>query len=407
MALTKWRSLSSTGAIADLPATGFRYKLMADFEVYLNEDEAPLGGLTFSGILGAIPVSGLVTKTFTRRWKVRIVDPTGSTVFAQEVQVRYTLVALTQSVFGLTVLGMFTWWTSGERITTTVCGHPLAAGEAPETLGAEQGYCDPGGGSDYTDRYAVFLNDWISPVYLLPIPAGSRFVIDFHNIGLSGLRTSYGSIQTQTVTARSACYRNPRDGLMVLARPTKDGFTVSCWSAPNKGLNAPERVERRWYSTLHTSPGYAVWVPYEGGSRLALVWEGYGGILYAESSDKSQLPDEWEGRTMILTGHRLLGACRDRTGILYLLTRNSEGKTVGYLVSRSSKRGQVQVGPPVECVLEDGTPLSLSQVAYMGVSRGVVQVVVDRGDEIDYYEGHNGMLLWREVQVRGKVQGGA
>jgi len=400
MALTDWRSLTSQGEIADLPASGFRYKYASDIVIYLTatpEAMAAAAAVSWSAAGLGMPAPGLLVRQVKASLKVHIETPQGERIFEQQVDLTYTFVAIIESAFaGLLVMGLFTWWIGSEKITTTICGHELEEGEEPQTLGAEQGYGDPASGSDYTADYAHMMGDWISPLYLLDIPAGSTFHIDFHNFGLAHLTYSYAAIQTQVIFAPAAFYRNPREGLLFMAKPGLSGMAASCWSAPLGSPPELSAANRFWHSSVGTSGGKSFWVPHVGGGRLALVWEGFGAILYAESNNEGD-DGGWEGPTTVLSGHSLLGAARDKTGALHLLTRDGEGKVVGYACHRSPDADKlVEVGPPVTCWNEtDGEGLNVTGVAYFDVFGGIFCVVTDTGGHLTYYEGGNGMATWR------------
>jgi len=396
--LSDWSALTSRGQIADLPAAGFRYRYIQDITIHLSGTPGAGAALAWSALGLGTPTPGMHTSRVEGTWKVHIEDPNGATIFAQEVTLEYWFVALIISMFGGVGLSMWTWWLGDEEIVTTVCnGEALGEGEAPPTLGVEQGYAAPAGGSDYGTDYAIIMTEWVSPVYLCPLPAGATFHIDFHNIGLSKLRSSLAAIQTQVLEAAGAFYRNPGMGMLFGARGAADGgMEARAWHAPR---GAPPALAwtagtAAWGASVGDSAGRAVWVPYPGGGRMALLWEGYGGLLYVESDNMADA-EGWEGPVTVLAGHRLLGADRDTDGVLYILARNEDGQVVGYRASRSRNRDELlRVGPPVVCMMADGTPLSLSSVDMFQVDNGVAYVVVDRGDRLDYYEGTNGMAIW-------------
>jgi len=406
VALTAWKSLTSQGVIADTPAAGFRYKYAANFEVYLGDSPGGRAAVAWSALGAGIPTPGLHSTSFKGRWKLRIITPSEETIFEQEVELTYWFVALLMAMFGGVAFSSFTWWISAENITTTVCGHRLEEGEKPAILGgaAEVGYADPAGGADYTTDTAYFWSDWISPVYLLNIPAGSRIKIDFHNIGLSGLRSSLAAVQTQVVAATGAFCRLPGYGMLVGARAGSDGMEAYAWHAPWGAPPDLEWDEPLWSSGVGTSGGRAVWVPYVGGGRVALLWEGLGAILYAESDNLADA-DGWEGPATVLPGHTLLGADRDTDGTLYILARNGDGQVVGYRASRSLNREVLlRLSQPTPCMMADGSgALSLTSVDYFEVDHGVAHVVVDRGSGLDYYQGMNGLATWhRHVDEGGE-----
>lgn len=400
MALTNWRSLTSDRKIADLPAAGFRYKYASDIVIYLTatpEAMAAAAPVSWSAVGLGVAGPGLFVRQVKGSLKVHIETPQGERIFEQQVDLTYTFVAIIQSAFaGLLVMGLFTWWIGAEKITTTICGHELEEGEEPQTLGAEQGYGDPASGSDYTADYAHVMGDWISPLYLFDIPDGSTFHIDFHNFGLAHLTYSYGAVQTQVISAMSAFYRNPREGMIWMARAGDPGMEVACWSAPQGELPVLLSSNRRWTSNVGTSGGQAVWVPYASGLPLALVWEGLGAVLYAESDNEGRV-DGWKGPVPILPDHRLLNACRDKTGTLHILARDNEGKVVGYPCHTSPDADElVRVGAGISCLnVTDGGPLNVSAVNYLDVSEAVFTALVDSGDGIDYYESGNGMATWQ------------
>lgn len=399
MALTEWRSTTSDGVLADTPASGFRYKYGMEFALYLSQSPGAMAALAWSAIGAGTPTPGMHTTKIDTTWKVHIEDPNGTTLFAQTVELEFWFVALLMSMMGGVAFSTFTWWlndTAG-TIETTVCnGQELEEGESPQTLtGAEVGYASPAGGADYSTDYAIFMTDWVSPVYYCSLPAGSTFHIDFHNAGYSKLRHSLSSIQTQMLAATGAFRRLPGYGMMVGARSAGDGMEAHAWHAP---LGEPPDLSWDspvWSSALEGGAGRAAWVPYPGGGRVALVWEALGSIRYAES-DNLAADTGWEGPVTVLAGHTLLGADRDTDGTLYLLTKNEDGQVVGYQVSRAVNREDlVRTGPAIPCVMRTtGEPLSLTSVDYFEVDGGVCHVVVDRGDGLDYYQGLSGMSMW-------------
>jgi len=417
MALTTWKSLSSEREIADLPAIGFRYKHASDIIIYLAgspEAMAAAAVISWSAAGLGLVAPGLIVRQIPCSLKVHIETPQGERIFEQQVDLVYTFVAIIQAGFaGLMVMGLFTWWIGSETITTTICGHELEEGEEPQTLGAEQGRADPAGGSDYTAQYAHVMGDWISPLYLLNIPDGSTFHIDFHNFGLAHLTYSFAAIQTQVIPSMSVFYRNPREGMIWLARAGDPGMEVACWPAAQGELPMLVTANRRWASNVGTAGGRAVWVPYASGLPLALVWEGFGSLLYAESTNEGR-EGGWQGPVAILPGHRLLSACRDKAGTLYLLTRNGEGQVTAYPCHTSPDlaelirlgAGVIRLGSGIPCLnITDGGPLSIAAANYLTVSEGVFTLLVDVGDGIDYYEGMNAMATWRRA-LRPEEEGG-
>ncbi len=398
MALTNWKALTSQGVISDTPASGFRYRYGADFVVYLEDAPGALAAVAWSAVGAGVPVPGMHTVKVPMRWKLHIEDPNGTKLFEQEVKMDLWFVAMIMSMMGGVAFSLFTWWIheGSDTIKTTICdGKTLAEGEKPRTLGAEVGFNVPAGGSDYTSNYATILNEWTSPIYYCQLPAGSRFKITFHNVGYSSLRSSLSSIQTQVMEATGAFRRLPGFGMVVGARAGSGGMEAHAWHAP-AGRATPLRWEApQWTSGVGSSGGRCVWVPYVGGGRVALLWEGNGAILYAESCNLGDV-NGWEGPATVLPGHTLLGADRDTDGVLYVLTRNPAGATVGYKLSRSLNReALVSVGPPIACRMRDsGEALSLTSVDHFEVERGVCHVMVDRGTSIDYYQGLDGMASW-------------
>jgi hypothetical protein len=395
--LSEWRSLTSSGEIADLPASGFRYKYAMDFVLDLLGVE----GIAFSALGAGIPTPGILTRSFGGEWKCHIEDASGNVVWEQTVELRYTFVALIMSMLGMVGFSSFVWWISGETITTTNCGGALAEGEAPQTLGAEVGFAIPAGGSDYTSNTATILTEWTSPIYLCNIPPGSTFHIDFHNIGSSGLRYSIASVQTQTIAGGGAYIRIPQMGMVFAARPGAGGMACASYHAAAGTL--PELSDEAvvWDSTVGTSAGTAVWVPYGNGGRLALIWQGYGALLYAESDNMADA-DGWEGPATVLPGHTLLGACRDRAGVLHILAKNEAGAVVGYRASRSLNREVLlSVSEPTVCMLETGGALNVSSASLFTYQNGVYYLMVDGSNQIEYYEGANGMALWRSAAPEG------
>jgi|GEM_PF-3151095 len=401
MALTNWRSLTSQGVIADTPAAGFRYRYGADFEVYLGDSPGAWAAVSWSALGAGIPTPGMHTTSFKGRWRLRVITPAEETIFQQEVELTYWFVALLTAMFGGVAFSLFTWWISAEKITTTVCGHELAEGERPATLGgmAEVGFADPASGADYTTDTAYFMTEWTSPIYLFNIPAGSRIKIDFHNIGYSKLASSLAAIQTQVIAATGAFCRLPGYGMLVGARAGDTaGMEAYAWHAPWGDPPDLEWGDALWSSGVGSSGGRAVWVPYVGGGRVALLWEGLGALLYAESNNLADA-EGWEGPTTVLPGHTLLGADRDTDGTLWILARNADGQVVGYRAARSLNRDLLlRVGPPTVCRMADGSPLNLTSADYFEVDHGVAHVVVDRGNRLDYYQGMNGMATWHRHQ---------
>lgn len=395
MALTDWRSLTSEGEIGDLPASGFRYKYGMDFVIYLSSSPGAQAALAWSAVGAGTPTPGMHTIRVPMKWKLHIDAPNGDRLFEQTVEMDLWFVALLMSMFGGVAFSLFTWWINEATITTTICnGEELEEGEAPPTLGAEVGFAVPAGGGDYTSNYATILTEWTSPIYHCTLPAGSTFGIDFHNVGYSGLRSSLSSIQTQVIEATGAFVRLPGYGLMMGARAAGEGMEAHAWQAP---LGAPTVLDWErslWSSPLGTSAGRGEWLPSVGGGRVALLWEGAGALLYAESRNVADA-NGWEGPVTMLPGHTLLGADRDTDGVIYLLARTSGGQVVGYKISRAINRDNlVRTGEPVACVMDTGEALSLTSVDYFEVDRGVCHVVVDRGGSIDYYQGLQGMSTW-------------
>ncbi|MEA3401639.1 MAG: hypothetical protein U9R79_10400 [Armatimonadota bacterium] len=396
MGFTDWRALTSDGDIADLPASGFRYKYIQDITIYLSDTAGAGAALAWSALGLGTPTPGFHAAQVRGTWRLHIDDPAGNRLFEQEVTLTYTFAAILISMFGGVAMSLWTWWLSGEDIDTTICGHELEEGEKPPTLGVEEGYGDPAGGSDYGTNWAKIMTEWVSPSYLVAIPDGSQLDIDFHNFGLDKLRPSLAAIQTQVLAAAGAFWRNPGMGMIFGARGAVDGgMEARAWHAPR---NAPPTLawERSvWESSTGQSSGRAVWVPHVGRGQMALLWQGYGGVLYAESDNMGDV-DGWEGPVTVLAGHTLLGADRDDDGVLYILARNSDGQVVGYKGSRSGSRDTLlHVGPAVPCMLVDGTPLSITSLDMFQVDDGVAYAVVDTGADLDYYEGLNGMALWR------------
>lgn len=402
MALSDWRSLTSQGLIADLPASGFRYRYGMDFVIYLNETPGAMAALAWSALGFGLPTPGLHTIRVPMKWKLHVDDPNGTRLFEQEVRMDLWFVALFASMFGRVAFSLFTWWINegSDTITTTICdGKTLAEGEAPPTLGAEVGFALPAGGADWTGDYATILTEWTSPIYYCSLPAGCKFGISFHNVGYSGLRYSLSSIQSQVIAATGAFRRLPGYGMMVGARSGSDGMEAHAWHSP---LGAPQPLSweaPRWTSDVGGAAGRAAWVPYVGGGRVALIWEGNAALHYAESDNVADLGG-WEGPVTMLPGHSLLGADRDTDGVLYLLTRNETGAVTGYRVSRSLDRDTlVRVGPPIPCLMRGtGAALSLTSVDSFEVEGGVAHVVVDRGGSIDYYIGLQGMAEWVQAE---------
>ncbi len=396
MALTDWRSLTSEGEIGDLPASGFRYKYSMDFVIYLHTAPEAYAALAWSVVAGGMPAPGMHTVKVPMEWKVHIDDPNGDRLFEQTVKMDLWFVALLMSMYGVSI-STFTWWINegADTITTTICdGQELEDGEAPPTLGAEVGFAVPAGGADYTSNYATILTDWTSPIYHCSLPAGSTFGIDFHNAGLSKLRSSLAAVQTSVIEATGAFVRLPGYGMMMGARAAGEGMEAHAWQAPLGDPSVLDWESSLWSSPLGTSAGRGVWLPSVGGGRVALLWEGSGAILYAESSNVADA-DGWEGPVTMLPGHTLLGADRDTDGVIYLLARDGDGQVVGYKVSRAINRDNlVRTGEPVACMMDTGEALSLSSVDYFEVDRGVCHVVVDRGSSIDYYQGLQGMSVW-------------
>jgi len=114
---TRWKSLKSDGTIADTPATGWRYKYAVDVEFdYWS-----------------------LTPLMQGRWEVEILGPAGNVIFAQRVNLKYTMVHRTVG----SLLIMFVWWVDlqNQDIVTTVPG-PVW------TLGDETGHTEPAGDGD-------------------------------------------------------------------------------------------------------------------------------------------------------------------------------------------------------------------------------------------------------------------
>lgn len=175
MEFTDWKSLTNLnpterrGTIQDTPCAGFQWK----YSVLAEYDQQSLG-------FGSVQREGrLVVQILSADLR--------EVLFEQEVRLKYQLVTLD---FGGMVL--FTWNVDLQnwRVTTTI---PAAF----ETLGGEQPYTDPGGGSDYSDHNCIISFDYYSGLYLIPLPEGAVFKVKFHNEGMAGLR--FVPVQTRTI----------------------------------------------------------------------------------------------------------------------------------------------------------------------------------------------------------------
>ncbi len=417
MGLTSWRSLKSDGTILDTPAVCFRYKYAQDFWLSFGDTTTQLASVLVA-LLGPgipAPVTGITTFTFGGTFEIHIEDPGGNKIFEQSVTLTYRIVALLEAFVGLIMVSLFTWWIEEEEIETTICGHVLEEGEQPAIYaGVEEGFSQPAGGSDYTDYEGHILTDWTSPLYALNIPAGSKFFIDFHNIGMVGL-TKLGVIQTQ-VCAGGICaaLRSPEHGMLWVARAEADAIDITGTSdlrAIDPGMNADtfwpwDEGAPNLGAPIHgavdaqgaTRP---VLLRFPCKAHLVLVWQGGQNIQVSRSITSGQQTElvQWSTPMNVLPGHTLLGAAISEDGsALYLVARGSQG-TVSARCPVEYDEGELVIGEgePVLMTLEDDEefPSIADQLHTLQMSGQMAMLIVDGGAGVEVYLSHDGLRTWR------------
>ena len=421
MPLTSWRHVNSEGEIADTPARGWQYRYAQTFELDFSGDEATNAiGITLAAMGGVtLPLTGLWSGQVQGTWKLRVVVPgsggggddggiddlfgetsdlfgvdlagygtdeltgsDGTTIFEQTVTLTYRVTALVTSVIGIPLLSLFTWHVERESIRTTVCGRALEPGEAPSTVGAEQGISDPASGTDYSSAQGSISSDWYSPIYNVMIPRGARVVVDFHNIGLAAA-PSLLPISTRVIRSSASAVRDPRQGVSWVLSSTTDGLQVS--SIMDTGAPGP-------FEGRVAMGGGMGWIfRFPNSTSLGVLAENMGELALYRSLAEGQ-EGTWRKVATITEAVQLAAACLSADGsTIYALGTAADNVLHAY-------HGRLQGGGGLS--LEDMGPAT-------GLSGGVEAgaVMEDRGGKLhmivtgvtghSYYYSRDGGVTWR------------
>lgn len=207
MALGDWKSVRSdlTLPLDDKPASQFQYKRFIHWEVDL---------------IGV----GIAGRTATGSWHIQLVSPTNAVLFEQKVTL--TLWVVYTGTVGLQI---FTWAFRSEKIETPIVAGTATGENNPSwsyTLGgteqSEFGILDPGGGSDYTDLTAIIEAEWLSPVYKMRVPPGTKLKIIRDAWGLGASTRPEWKFRFVEGDAPKLDTRFDRFGALLFARGVSD-----------------------------------------------------------------------------------------------------------------------------------------------------------------------------------------
>jgi hypothetical protein len=373
MAFTEWRSVGSSGVISDTPASAFQYRYYIDHE-FGPFDLAP---------------------RLQGEWKVQIVTADGVVLFEQTVTLVYYIVSLVMGG----ILMLFTWWVDlqNQHIDTTVP-------DPVQTLGHESAYADPAGGGDIIAGNGHLMFEWYSPVYQVPLPAGCKFKIKFHNVGASALRSSLAVISTRVQTA----------GGLTGARLMSDGMTRLVRPRPGGGLSWTGACDLR---ALGASGGAALW-PYSETAAPAsaqvesivsstatagvpfLLHEVKPVVVLQEGSDIAGVVSTDDGTTwgtvmQLVSGLTMSGACMGPDGgTIYVLGMMGGSPAVAVCGIERDPVTAAQILRAVETFTAEGLPSLPSGLQFLTMQNGVATLVFDKSGSIEAYTSTDGMRSW-------------
>lgn len=444
MGLSTWQATQSDGTIANTPATCFRYKYEFDTEVDLT-GESGIVNRTIEGrwkvrlyvppaetgeeiqaatiwqqeVITRYQLVALVFSLFGRpilsfgTWyiaseqiKTSICGHTlASGELARDIAAGETTIPLTDIDGTFPSSGPA--WIDNERISYTavdalglyganrgeyagpwVHGEGTDVWEAPATVGAEVGAADPASGNDFSDSGIHIMSGWMSPVYQLTVPAGTRVKIDFHNVGFSSLAHSVSAIQTQTCSGRPAAVRDPMQGVAWIAAAGEEGVAISSLIGKATGpfsavLPAPSGAMQLLRSPTST--------------RLALLYQRTPGVVYTASSAEGQ-EGTWDTVAIVDGGMELVTACLSQDGGMFYMLANLGGDLHMYHVALGEATPGESPGDADTYAAQDlGVVSGLSEVQagdYMVEQSGKLHLIAG-ADDPTYYCSEDGGLTWQ------------
>lgn len=377
MAFTEWRSVGSSGVISDTPASSFQYRYYFQHEFYSSD---------FASTFMVNPQG---------RWVAQIITADGTVVFEHEVVMKYSITALA-GPFGFM---LFSWYTDEQNREVTV-----TIPDPVDVLGDATGYCDPASGSDAIAGTGYLMTTWYSPVYQVPLPAGCKFKIKFHNIGASALRSSLAVISTRVQTA----------GGLTGARLMSDGMTRLVRPRPGGGLSWTGACDLR---ALGASGGAALW-PYSETAAPAsaqvesivsstatagvpfLLHEVKPVVVLQEGSDIAGVVSTDDGTTWgtvmeLVSGLTMSGACMGPDGgTIYVLGMMGGSPTVAVCGIERDPVTAAQILRALETFTAEGLPSLPSGLQFLVMQNGVATLVFDKSGSIEAYTSTDGMRSW-------------
>ena len=439
MALTSWKSPQSDGTIADTPASCWQYKYAIEFDYPLSL----WGGFTAWADTSKwrlrlyIPPAAPWPTVGETPEQIGA-DIEAGTIFLHEVENRYQIVSLA---------GQFIMWVVAgyEHIRTTISGYRLATAklarditptettipltdlqgtwpptgsgyieweridyallvddtltgvrrgrytgalthrvgaevrEAPQTIGADQGNMDP---ASWTDPHII--TEYLSPVYKLPIPSGTRVKIDFHNVGLSQLRLSIAAIKTRVCQVAG--------GLAV-----RDAMQGVSWGIVGNGRRLASCHDDRTAGPYSARLPFAVeegrLLRFGSSTRLAVIGSSGGTVRWADSPAEGQ-EGTWKTVATIATGVGFVTGCLSEDGgMLYILGRAADRGLHCY----HAQLGPIGVAPSWDDLGPvTGLPTALESGCYMADQRGTLHLVTAQGtSSIAHYRSRDGGRAWQ------------
>jgi hypothetical protein len=369
--------------MADTPARGFQYRYELEAEVsFWSEDDQYF---VFRTIPGEFHIRLWVPPNKPDA-EITAEDIEAGTIFYSEVNVEYWMVALIQKMLFAPVLSLGSWqWNpTGDEINTTICGHVLADGEKPDTIGFESGYADPAEGYDFSNNAIMFSSAWYSPVYRLNIPAGTRLKVDFHNMGYAGLTNP--TVFTAVLRATAQGVRDPRQGVCWLADEGGSGVEVSSLLGKQPGPFAADIALATQGVRLLRRPQT---------THLMLVYQRTAGLVVMDSPAEGQ-DGTWHTMAIIPGNYELVAtALTEDGGMLYILaTVGSQLHMLHVPLGEptADPAGGTATLPVTDLGAVQGIPAN-ADVALFTAQSGRLHLVV-RTSAATYYYSRDGGLTW-------------
>lgn len=337
-------------------------------------------------------------------WHVQIVDGAGEVLWDEEVWITGLAIDLFSGMAGYVYLH------TSARVKTT-----YSDGRVVETSGsAVKGtwVTLPETPTWGLGSFGLW-GEWISDLYDCYLPAGARFRIVRHTVGLVNLRPRTASIQTRLQTAGGlAVLRSPEHGMVWVARIVGGGLEV----IGTVDLRAVARNSSglAWSPAAGPCPAPIRSVlPVVGASRpvlvrlgcrthLVLVYQAGGGIWLSESWTNGQETSwgAWSEPMRLASNCSLLAAAAAPDGgALYLVVKRGD-VVCRARCPREFVDGQAvyrEATPePMQLADGDGFPNVPDQLHHLFLQGGNAIFVADAGQAVDAYVSDDDLRTWRD-----------